>query len=722
MRRAAPFLATALLAVGPALSAAGMPKLENAGLRLEVDPATASARLLDKKTGEQWLLGAPRLIAQDKTPMPLRLSGGIAVRGGALTYRTAEGVAFQFKLAADPPALDYSFDSLPAGVAEIRLLDAALPLPPGPDNYYAIPNRMGILLYAEGDKAYNRRFPAYSGSGYSMAMFGAVRNGSALLATWQDPYTEILADYALSPERRIALSLSLRRSARAVRLQPLGHGGYVEIAQAYRPVARQRGYLKTLAEKVRENPDVARFFGAADFKPFAFTRNVPNTRWNQSDQERLSIRFTFQECADLAEHFAKDLGIDRALLVLNGWVNGGYDNRHPDVLPPAPEIGGAAGLAECSLRLHALGPGWVFGLHDNYQDFYKNAASWNEDYIMKKPDGSLHEGGVWAGGLAYLICSRKSVELASRPGNVPGVKAQFAPDLYFSDTIFAAPLYECFDPKHPLTLADDLHYKTQLCDYLRGQVGLFGSEEGREWGVPHADYFEGLMSHKTHYQQPNNTDIIVPLFEMVYGDAISIYAHQSDRPRVDNPSYILDHLLYAEMPVYQFGDHHYWTASDAAAAPRNADPSRMVFARGGRFNPTDQFIKNTYEVLSPLCRDTALLPMTDHRFLTPDRKVESTRFGSDVQITVNYGPADYATPHAVLPQWGFLIESPALVAFYARSHGSLQYAEPALFAIHSLDGKPLAASKQVRIYHGFGDDRVEFRGQTLQVTTEKSIP
>jgi hypothetical protein len=271
-------------------------------------------------------------------------------------------------------------------------------------------------------------------------------------------------------------------------------------------------------------------------------------------------------------------------------------------------------------------------------------------------------------------------------------------------------------------LVDDLHYKAVLCDYLRKQVGLFGSEEGREWGVPHADYFEGLMSHKTHYQQPNNTDIIVPLFEMVYGDAISIYAHQSDRPRVDNPSYILDHILYAEMPVYQFGDHHYW--SDPAAAPqqRNLDQSRMVFARGGRFNLTDQFIKNTYEVLSPLGRDTALLPMTDHRFLTPDRKVESTRFGNDVNITVNYGPADYGTPHGVLPQWGFLIESPALTAFYARSYGGLQYAEPALFVIRSLDGKPLASSRQVRIYHGFGDSRVAFRGQTLEVATEKLIP
>ena len=127
-------------------------------------------------------------------------------------------------------------------------------------------------------------------------------------------------------------------------------------------------------------------------------------------------------------------------------------------------------------------------------------------------------------------------------------------------------------------------------------------------------------------------------------------------------------------------------------------------------------------MLSPLGRDTALLPMTDHRFVTADRKVESTRFGNDTNITVNYGEADYATPHAVLPQWGFLIESPALVAFYARSYGGRQYAEPALFVIRSLDGKPLATSHQVRIYHGFGDTRVEFRGQSLEVATEKVIP
>ena len=70
-------------------------------------------------------------------------------------------------------------------------------------------------------------------------------------------------------------------------------------------------------------------------------------------------------------------------------------------------------------------------------------------------------------------------------------------------------------------------------------------------------------------------------------------------------------------------------------------------AAGGRRSPagvraqsgiglTDGFIKNTYEVLSPLNRLTALMPMTDHRFLTANRKAECTRFGKDVDITVNY--------------------------------------------------------------------------------------
>jgi hypothetical protein len=166
------------------------------------------------------------------------------------------------------------------------------------------------------------------------------------------------------------------------------------------------------------------------------------------------------------------------------------------------------------------------------------------------------------------------------------------------------------------TRVDDLRYKQELCAYLRKQVGMFGSEEGREWGIPQADYFEGLLGHRTRYQRPNDNDIVIPLFQLVYNDA---------------------------MPVYYF---------------------------------------------------------PGHRYLTPDRKVETTRFGGDLQVTVNYGAADFRMKNAVLPQYGFLIESPKLVAFHATSYGGTTWSEPTLLVAHVLDGR-------LRTYRAFGDHSAE---------------
>ena len=683
-------------------------QLENRALRAEVDLSSGAITLLDRQTGVSWELGPPEAL--------LKNGGTAALPPLQLTHRDKstvqyrrEGVGeFSLNLLADPPRLEYSV--VPEQeVKDLRLLSKTLPVGRGGNSYYAAPHRMGIQLRAEGDKPYSRRFR----DSCSMAMFGAVKEGSALLVTWTDPYTEVQVDYSLQPTPQLRMGLAMRERGQSVCLQPLGRGGYVEIAKAYRAVARERGLLKTLSEKMRENPRVAELFGAADFKPFAYMRLAPNTPWHKQDTWGAQLNFTFDECADLAEHLNRDLGIDRAMLVLNGWINGGYDNRHPDILPAAPEIGGNDGLAACSRRVKALG--WLFGLHDNYQDMYRDAPSWNEEFIIKNRDGSLRKGGVWAGGPCWLICSRKAVELASRPQNIPQVKALFAPTLYFSDTIFAAGLYECFDPNHPTTPAEDLRAKQQLCDYLRGQFGLFGSEEGREWGVAHADYFEGLMSHRTHFQQRNDTDIIIPLFEMVYGDAIAIYAHQSDRPRPDNPDYILDHILYAEMPVYNFGNHRYWAGPDGDFRPQAGAEARLVFAHKAGMGLTDGFIKNTYEVLSPLNRLTALMPMTDHRFLSANRKAECTRFGENVDISVNYDSADLVLKNAVLPQYGFLIESPTLLAFHARGYGAVKFTQPTMLVLRSRDGKDLKSSRDVQMYSAFGDRPDKWDGRVVAI-------
>lgn len=698
--------------------------LENNRLRVSV-LQDGSVHVFDRETDVDWTLGSPRLLMEDASALKIQAVNSVSKAHDVLSFATPDGTRFEIRLGLE--SAEYSVHP-GEEVAEVLLLDQALPLQAGQSSYYAIPHRLGIMIPVEGEESYTRRFPAYAtGSGYSMAMAGAVKDGSAILLHWDDPYTEILVDYTASSAEeaesegsgsRLTMGLSLRQSATRVSLQPLGKGGYVEIAKAYRPVARQRGFLNTLAEKVADNPAVEKFFGSADFKPFAYMPMAPNTRWNRTDKEVVQFKFSFDECVSLVEHFKNDLGIERSLLVLNGWINGGYDNLHPDILPAAEMMGGNKGLEDCARRVKQLG--WVFGLHDNYQDMYKEAKSWDESYLIKNSDGSSREGGIWAGGKCWLICSRAATDLASRPQNVPGVVELCKPDLYFSDTVFAAGLYECADPTHPATKNDDIHYKQKLCDYMRNEVGMFGSEEGREWGVPHADYFEGLMSHKTGFLVRRETpDIIVPMFHLVYGDCIPIYTHQSDRPTPEDPDKILHHVLYGEMPVYYFGEHIYW--EDPSQEFEVTDEGRAIFSQGGRFNRIDQFIKNTYEFLSPLHRLTATMPMTAHEFLTEDRKVELTRFGTDVEVIVNYGEKEHTVSDTILPQWGFLIRSPKLVAFCARAHRGIDYPEPTLFVIESQDDKPLQRSQRIRVYRGFGGSSVKVGGKEIEVAVERIL-
>ena len=74
------------------------------------------------------------------------------------------------------------------------------------------------------------------------------------------------------------------------------------------------------------------------------------------------------------------------------------------------------------------------------------------------------------------------------------------------------------------------------------------------------------MSHKSGHSGQD----VIPLFEVVYGDCINLYTHQGDRATPTRPAYILDHILYAENPLYAFGQHLYFEE----AAPPSTLPAR----------------------------------------------------------------------------------------------------------------------------------------------------
>jgi hypothetical protein len=169
-----------------------------------------------------------------------------------------------------------------------------------------------------------------------------------------------------------------------------------------------------------------------------------------------------------------------------------------------------------------------------------------------------------------------------------------------------------------------------------------------------------------------------------------------------------------------------------ARRERGGDPALFTRAAGGwaeGMHPLDVYVKNTYEVLSPLNQLTARLPMEAHTFLTKDRQVVRSVFGradEAVTATVNMGDEPYRLTSSlggevVLPPYGFLVESATFVAFHASTFGGLVYDDPPLVTLRSVDGRPLEASKKVRVWHGFGDPRVRFRSKEWRVAKEQVV-
>ena len=66
-----------------------------------------------------------------------------------------------------------------------------------------------------------------------------------------------------------------------------------------------------------------------------------------------------------------ELGAGKLYLHLDGWAEPGYDNNHPDYTPACEEAGGWKAMKELSDTMKEQGD--LFGIHDQYRDYYFSA-------------------------------------------------------------------------------------------------------------------------------------------------------------------------------------------------------------------------------------------------------------------------------------------------------------------------------------------------------------
>jgi hypothetical protein len=92
--------------------------------------------------------------------------------------------------------------------------------------------------------------------------------------------------------------------------------------------------------------------------------------------------------------------------VIENWQRYGYDNGLPSQYPANTALGGDTGMHTLGSTAHSSG--CLFGLHENYVDYYPDYADYTPTQIMRNADGSLFE--------AWFNSATGMQSFATKPG------------------------------------------------------------------------------------------------------------------------------------------------------------------------------------------------------------------------------------------------------------------------------------------------------------------
>lgn len=456
-------------------------------------------------------------------------------------------------------------------------------------DYFALPIRSGCLIPGNWKEPLNLRYP-YGGAWWGMAWFGGVKEKSAFLTILLTPYDATIhiqnppggppmvnfsweASFATLRYPRKALYIFKDISKDAL-------PAYNWMSKRYREYVKKVGLFKPIGERIKRLPNINKLFGAVVVPALIawYDKQTPNPT------------LTYTTFADTSQKLQKlyDMGLRKVYIHLDGWGRRGYDNLHPDPLPPCPEAGGWEGLRALSLKAKELG--FLFGLHDNYRDYYLDSPAFDEAFTLKDANGKSPRYSVWAGGEQSVLCPACALPFVKRTFEEMK-KHGVHLTAYYLDVFSSVPPEECYDPKHPVTREDSTRYRNQCLDYVNSLGIIVTSEDGADWAIP--------TINMPYWIPPPGFGVTVPLFQLVYHDSLLV---PNDILAGDD-SY-LRALLYGELPMVGID------------APRKAFQNALLVAH--------------------LQEQVGKAELLWHRFLGDDYSVQETCFSNGVKVWADF--------------------------------------------------------------------------------------
>lgn len=464
-------------------------------------------------------------------------------------------------------------------------------------------------------------------AGAYMPWFGQVKDREGYIAICETPWNAgYTAEHpAGGPYSHVGIyyepSLGKMDYRRVLRYTLLSDCDYNDLCKVYRAYVRETGHLRTLAEKAAQNPSVDRLIGCSFVHTGIKTVVQPDSDFFDPENPEKNNHCTPFSKRTEEIKLLHNMGVEKLYLHLDGRAQPGYDNCHPDYSPACIEAGGWEGMKELADTMHECG--YLFGIHDQYRDFYKSAKSFDENYACRLTDGTIPEHHRWAGGQQSYLCATQAPYYLKRNFAAlfeNGIELDGA----YLDVFTCNEGDECTNPEHRMTRRECYEYRGQCFSWLLAHGILSSSEEVSDWAIPSL-VFCHYAPYSFMMKRPGlpKDGIPVPLFNLVYHDCV-IEPWMMDKVS-ENDDYMLYALLNGGAP-YLLRD----------AAYLNTDGS----FEGDELLALEEMIRRS-KTVSALHEKIAKCEMVRHRMNPENWWIQETEFSDGTKVKVDFKNQTY---------------------------------------------------------------------------------
>ena len=544
------------------------------------------------------------------------------------------GIAFDTIVWIEEVSGDVFFEWVPLSTETVKVKSVYWPgymeFDEKKDSWYTLLNwQQGLLVPNTWKTAVDKVvFDGFMGTaGAYMPWFGQVKDRAGYIAICEQPwnaayYTEHPAE---GPYTHVGMrwepSLGKMDYRRVMKYSFVKDCDYNDLCKIYRNYVIEKGRFKSLAEKAVKTPSIDQLIGSAFLHKGIKTQVMTNSDFYDAENPDKNNHLTpFSVRTEEIKKF-HELGVEKLYLHLDGWAEPGYDNQHPDYLPACEKAGGWKAMKELSDTMHECG--YLFGIHDQYRDYYYAAKTFDENFATRLADGTIPSHARWAGGPQTYLCATQAPFYVKRNFTEimdNGIKL----DCAYLDVFTCNEGDECSHPWHKMTRRECYEYRNTCFEYLLSKGILPSSEEVNDWAIPSL-----VFCHYAPYDfmldRPGSPKkgIPVPLFNLVYHDCLI------EPWMMDKVSEEEDYMLYAVLN----GGAPYLVRDGAY---QNTDGS---FAGGVEISIEDQ-IKRC-KVVSDLHEKVAKCEMVRHEMVDGNPEVQRTTFADGTVVTVDFQAQTY---------------------------------------------------------------------------------